>query len=117
MELDALLPSILAGVIGYSIFGATHGWNPIFSIPYSKFEKPQLLIFFAIFGIFLGIIVPLYVKTFYGIRDFFKKLPIKAYLKPAIGGVLLGTVATFFPYIIGTGYGWLQLSIQERISF
>ena len=55
MELDALLSSILAAVIGYSVFGATHGWNPIFKVPPIKFENPELLLPFALLGIFLGI--------------------------------------------------------------
>ncbi len=115
MELDALLPSILAAVVCYSVFGATHGWSSIFTVSYLKFENPGFLFFFALLGIFLGFMTPLYVKTFYWIRNLFNRLPVIPHVKPAIGGFLLGIIAMFFPYIMGMGYGWLQLSIFDRL--
>jgi CIC family chloride channel protein len=115
MELDALLSSILAAVIGYSVFGATHGWSSIFSIPSFKFQNPELLFFFALLGILLGFMTPLYVEIFYGTKNLFDKLPVIPHVKPAIGGLLLGIIAMFFPYIMGMGYGWLQLSIFDRL--
>lgn len=117
MELDALLPSILAAVVGYSVFGATHGWSSIFSIPSFRFENPELLFFFALLGIFLGFMTPLYVKVFYGTKNLFDKLPVVPHVKPAIGGFLLGIIAMFFPYVMGMGYGWLQLSIFNSLPF
>ena len=36
------------------------------------------------------------------------KIPL--YLKPALGGVIIGIFAIGFPEILGTGYGWLQVA-------
>lgn len=44
----------------------------------------------------------LYVKVFYGLRDyFFKKLPIQLTMKPAIGGLLLSLLAMMVPEVLG----------------
>ena len=51
----------------------------------------------------------LYVRVFYGLRDwFFKPMPIPKHIKPAIGGLLLGVLALKFPEVMTGGYGWVQ---------
>ncbi|HDM32412.1 MAG TPA: CBS domain-containing protein, partial [Deltaproteobacteria bacterium] len=58
-----------------------------------------------------------YVATFYGMRDkFFKKIPIPPHFKPAIGGGLLGLLALFYPQVLGSGYGWIQLAIYGKLA-
>ncbi|MGB8767112.1 MAG: chloride channel protein, partial [Nitrososphaeraceae archaeon] len=54
-----------------------------------------------------------YVKTFYTISDFFANMRIPKYVKPAIGGVLVGIIGIVFPQILGTSYGWLQIAINK----
>jgi CIC family chloride channel protein len=51
----------------------------------------------------------LYVRVFYGLRDwFFKPMPLPRQIKPALGGLLLGLLALAFPQVLTGGYGWLQ---------
>ncbi|HIQ30192.1 MAG TPA: CBS domain-containing protein, partial [Candidatus Caldiarchaeum subterraneum] len=38
----------------------------------------------------------------------FTRLNIPNYVKPAVGGLAVGVIGMFFPYILGTGYGWIQ---------
>lgn len=57
-----------------------------------------------------------YVKTFYGIRDRFKLLNIPIWLKPALGGILLGLLAMFVPQVLGSGYGWVQAALYGKMA-
>ena len=51
----------------------------------------------------------LYVKVFYGMRDYvFHPLPIPRHVKPALGGLLLGAMALVLPELMTGGYGWVQ---------
>ena len=51
----------------------------------------------------------LYVRVFYGLRDYvFHPLPIPRHVKPALGGLLLGLLALAFPQLMTGGYGWVQ---------
>ena len=54
-----------------------------------------------------------YVKTFYAISDYFSKLRFRKFLKPAIGGVLVGIIGMFLPQVLGTSYGWLQIALYK----
>ena len=116
-EYDAILPTILSSIIGYSIFGSLFGWRPLFDIPAYTFGNPWELILYAILGIFSAILGIYYVKIFYTMRDkFFRRLPISSYFKPALGGIMLGIIAIFIPQILGPGYGWIQLAIDGKLT-
>jgi chloride channel protein, CIC family len=112
-EFEALFPSFIASIVGYSIFASWHGWVPIFTINTGfAFSKPQELLGYAILGIVCGLFGILYGRTFYWIRDFFRSLKIPNYIKPAIGGLIVGIIGIFLPQILGMGYGWVQFAIN-----
>ena len=54
-------------------------------------------------------------KTFYRVRDWFRAFKIPNHFKPAIGGLLLGIIAYWIPQALGTGYGWIQLALEEKL--
>ena len=55
--------------------------------------------------------------VFYGLRDqLFHKLPIPRFVKPAIGGFLLGCLALGYPQLMSGGYGWIQEAIDGRLA-
>ncbi len=41
---------------------------------------------------------------------------VSRYLKPAIGGAVVGVIAIFLPEVLGLGYGWLQLIFYQRMA-
>ena len=116
-ETEALLPSFIASIVGYSIFASWSGWNPIFTSNTTfAFKRPEELLGYAILGAVCGLIGILYGRTFYKARDLFKALRIPNYVKPAIGGLIVGTIGMFLPQILGMGYGWLQFAMNGDLS-
>ena len=113
-EIEALIPAIVASVIGYSIFGFFTGYRHIFPVPSVKFKNPIELVFYAILGVTTGILGLIYVKTFYYTRSLFSRIKIPNYFKPAIGGLVVGIIAMLFPQITEMGYGWITLFINEK---
>lgn len=114
-EAEAVMPTIIAGVIGYAIFGVFKGWHPIFATPSYIFTVKELP-FFALLGVAVVPLSFVYVRMFYKIRDFFKLLKIPDIFKPAIGGLFLGFILLFLPHVGATGYGWVQLALFGKIS-
>jgi CIC family chloride channel protein len=112
-EFEALLPSFIASLVGYSIFASWHGWVPLFTIMQTPiFERPQELLGYIILGIGCGVVGTLYGRSFYFLRDRFRELKVPNYVKPAIGGLVVGGIGVFLPQVLGTGYGWLQFAIN-----
>ncbi len=119
-EVDALIPSIIASVTGYAIFGYFFHYSPLFSLPSSTpiaFYHPQSLALYALVGLLAGLTGILYVKSFYGIKRQFARLrKIPNYVKPAIGGLLVGLIAMALPEVLGLGYGWVQLILLNNLA-
>ena len=117
-EVRALIPGLVASVTGYTVFGFVFGWDRLFSIPLDlvKYTHPASLILYAIVGLASAAVSVGYVKTFYMISDYFSRIRIPKYLKPAVGGVLVGMIGIVFPQILGTSYGWLQIAINKDYS-
>lgn len=42
-------------------------------------------------------------------------MSLKPHYKPAIGGLLVGIIAVFFPQMLGSGYGWIQIAMNGDI--
>ncbi len=116
MEMEALLPTVIGSIAGYSLFGVSHGWKPIFSTSGFSFSEPIQLLFYAGLGLILGLLAHPYVRIFYLTRDLFHRLQIPNAFKPALGGLILGVIAMFFPYCLGMGYGWIQLAMAGELS-
>jgi CIC family chloride channel protein len=114
-EVRALIPGLVASVTGYTVFGFVFGWDRLFTIPFDlvKYTQPISLLLYALVGLISAAVSVGYVKTFYTISDFFSNVRIPKYLKPAIGGVLVGTIGIVFPQVLGTSYGWLQIAINK----
>jgi CIC family chloride channel protein len=115
-DVEALLPCFIASIVGYVIFGAAVGFTPLFGFNDSyHFSDPSHLLWFALIGVLGGFIGLLYAKGFYGIAAAFTRIPLPRWLKPAIGGVLVGSIALAIPEVLGTGYGWIQQSLGHQL--
>ncbi len=113
----ALLPSFIAAGIGYAIFGGFEGYGALFGNHGSTdFTAPANLPWFAVIGIIGGLIGLLYARGFYGMHDWFSRWSVPRWLKPAIGGVLVGLMAIAMPEVLGTGYGWIQHGLGEHLK-
>jgi CIC family chloride channel protein len=111
-EVEALAPSFGATIIGYSIFASWQGFTPIFGEHFSPaFSDPETLLSYAILGILCGLVGMLYARTFYGVRNMFRKLNVPRHYRPAIGGLVTGLIGLALPQVLGVGYGWLQLAM------
>ncbi len=117
LETEGLVPAITSSIIGYSVFASLFGWHTIFTTGKLVFQNPVELVFYGVFGLLCAILGIVYVKIFYGIHEkVFAPMKIPRHLKPALGGLMLGCIALFFPYILGSGYGWIQMAIDGELA-
>jgi chloride channel protein, CIC family len=119
IESDALIPCVISSITAYSLFGTVFGFSHIFYLPELNsigFRLSELLIFIAM-GIVCCIIGYIYVKVFYGMRSMiFDKLKVPPYVKPAIGGLMVGIIGFFIPKILGAGFGYVQTVIETPLD-
>jgi CIC family chloride channel protein len=125
-EADALVPSVLASVVGYSVFIAFFGENTLFAhAPVYPFV-PQHLPLYALLALVVSFVASLFLSTMRWVQATAEHLRVPAWSKPALGGLALGAFAT--PIIVaigprlgqpgqglgvlGGGYGAAQLAIS-----
>ncbi|HEX9052847.1 MAG TPA: chloride channel protein [Anaeromyxobacter sp.] len=115
MEVEAIIPSLIASIVGYTLYGAFMGYGPMFG-PHFGLElgAPIQLVYYAGLGVLSGAGGLLYAKTFYGTTDAFRRASLPRWAKPAIGGLAVGLLGLALPQILHTGYGWVQLVMTSQ---
>lgn len=116
-ESGALLYALLAAIVAYALNGFVSGWGPLFNVPaIATLRSPLSYGWYAVLGVAAGALGTLLPVVFYRMRDAFRALPVRPFLKPAIGGLLMGLTALVFPQVIGGGYGWIQSAIDGHLA-
>lgn len=125
-ESDALVPSVLASVVGYSVFVSVFGEKTLFSHAAHYPFIPAHLPLYALLAVFVSLGASLFLHLMKVSRAFFDGLRVPAWAKPALGGLALGVgavpllllVASHLPRagqglgILGGGYGAGQIAIS-----
>lgn len=127
-ESDALVPSILASVVSYSVVISLFGESTLFG-PLQRFPfVPAHLWLYAVLALCVSVLAALLVKSMNTVRAIMAQLTsVPAWAKPALGGLVLGGLCT--PVIVyvggrlhepgqglgllGGGYGAVQLAISD----
>ncbi|HWC22773.1 MAG TPA: chloride channel protein [Flexivirga sp.] len=114
-EVEALVPGLVTSIVAYTVFGFAEGFSPMFGYAASgyHFDQPVQLAWFAVIGIVAGLVGLAYSTTFYGVAGVVKRLPGNTIVKPAVGGLMVGLIALAIPQVLGTGYGWVQISLTR----
>ncbi len=136
-ESEVVIPAALACITAYCTFGLVFGhwtgigWKPLFDMPAqlmlsTVFTDPFHLIPYFLLALFVVFLAMLYTRSFYGLTELFRRLPIRPHFKPAIGAFLAGLVALALYFALGQkmralsvlsfGYGVLQDSLQRLPS-
>lgn len=115
-EVGALLYTMFASAVAYTVNGVFVGFAPLFRVPAIPTPVFRDYASYAALGIAAGVIGTALPVVFYRTRDLFRMLPVPVWVKPALGGLLLGVLALVLPQVLGGGYGWIQLAIDGRLA-
>ncbi len=124
-ETEALVPSVLASVVAYSVFISIFGESTLFAHAAKYPFYPVHLPLYALLAVATSIVASMFLFTLRSVQRGAARLPVPDWSKPAVGGLLLGIVAV--PVIafvglqlgrdgmglglLGGGYGAAQIAI------
>lgn len=106
-----LVSSVVASVLTRSVLGN----NPAFEIPGYSLVSAWEIPLYMILGVILGVVAVLFSRTLGAFEDLFERLKFPDILKPALGGLLLGAIAIFFPQVLADGYDTIRLSLHGQM--
>lgn len=130
-EADALVPSVLASVVAYSVFISFFGESTLFAHAARYPFIPAHLPLYALLALVVSLVAVGFLGTLETSRAFFERMRAPPWLKPALGGLALGAFATPIVMmmgprigqvgqglgILGGGYGAGQLAITSAPWF
>jgi len=110
--LGAFAPVVISAVIGTIIARAQYGDFPAFTVPGAEiatyYEMPA---FFLLGLVCAGIAITFMAGTMWTAR-IAGGIQVPGYLKPAIGGLLVGAIAAVYPEVLGVGYETTNLALS-----
>ncbi|MFW6270136.1 MAG: chloride channel protein [Bacillota bacterium] len=116
IELDSFTPIVVASVIGNAVANLFFGpREAIFNIPEHVFLSLWEFIPYIGLGIVAAGAALLFSNSLYSLEHFFEKINIPSYLKPALGGLLLGVLALWLPEIHATGYPVMEAALHGSV--
>ena len=107
-----VISSVIASVIAHILLGE----HQTFAAPAYILSSYWELGLYFILGIFSAFIAIAFMRSLYKIEDWFDKWRIPDYAKPAIGGLAVGVIGFFYPYLFGVGYAGIELALVGKLA-
>ncbi len=116
MEYDLLMPTLIASLTSYLAYSSVYGFEPLFEAPFAWEMNAFDVAVVVVIGLLCSVVGLAYIRVFRRTFKGFHTLDVPAWLKPAIGGALMGIIVLFVPRIWGMGHQTIQDVIDYELG-
>lgn len=117
IEHEVLVPAIIASTTAYGVYGAIHGWEPVWLVPPVHFGGALELIPYTLLALVVAGAGAAFVLLNRSIdRHIGQNRRFPIWLRPALGGVGVGLVGLWMPHALGASYGIAQQAIDGSVG-
>ncbi len=110
-------PIVISAVVATAVSRHFLGDFPAFAVPAYELVSAWEFPLYVILGILCALVGVLFVRVLYKSEDLFDALKFPEYLKAVLGGLIIGGAALWFPHILGVGYGTIDLSLTQKLTW
>src|SRR5579862_2134720 len=109
-----VLASFVADIIGRAAFGS----HPFLHLPAFQLHSPVEYLFYIGLGVLAALVGVAFIRFLYAAEDLADTVwnGRPEWLRPAVGGILLGLVLLAFPQLYGVGYPPLEQAIRGHLA-
>jgi CIC family chloride channel protein len=113
-----VISAVVADVVAHLFEGDARA----FSVPEYILVSPWELLLYALLGLLAALIAVGFTRLLYLSEDLWEKLRFPEYLKPVLGGILLGAVSILtpkiggFPRVFGVGYDSISQALFGQLA-
>ena len=108
------IPIVVSSVIATALSRHYLGNFPAFEVPAYDLLHYGELFLYLILGIMAGVVAYAFIRLLYGMEDVFEKWKAPEFVKPAVGGAILGMIGLFSPHVFGVGYETITQVLREQ---
>ena len=116
MEFEVIVPSVISSIVGFSVFTIAFGTGHLYEMPEFAFDDPFQLVPYTLLALTVAATSRFYARFFHRVRDLFGALKLPDFMKPVLGGALVGCFAFFLPEAMASGYGTVQDALTGQVS-
>jgi len=110
-------PIVISAVTATAVSRHYLGDFPAFVVPSYELVSAWEFPLYMSLGLVCALIAFVFIKVVYRIEDLFDGWAKPEYITAVVGGVILGATGFLFPQILGVGYGAIDLSLVQKISW
>jgi H+/Cl- antiporter ClcA/CBS domain-containing protein len=103
-SMSLFAPLVFASVVATMVSRSFFGIRPWYSVPPFEFTRLSQLPWFVCLGIASGVTGAVFMKLLNRAEELFKKIRAPIYVRLALGGLVVGIIALWFPGVWGNGY-------------
>jgi CIC family chloride channel protein len=103
--LSTFAPLVVASVVGTVISRLYYGDFPSFMLPHYQIGSPWEFFAFGLLGLICAAVSVIFMTAAEYVESRFERYEVPRWLRPVVGGLLLGLIALFYPNVLGVGYG------------
>jgi H+/Cl- antiporter ClcA len=103
-SMSMFAPLVFASVVATMVSRSFFGIRPWYTVPAFDFTSLTQMPWFLLLGLVTGAMGAIYLKLLNLSERAFQKLRAPIYLRLALGGLVVGTIALQFPGVWGNGY-------------
>lgn len=110
-----LAPISIAALSGTLVVRSVLGTQSIFALDQPVHIAGADYALFAVLGVAAGGLAIATMRGVTWIERLFRRLHVPGWLRPCIGGVLIGLIATIYPEVLGSGHGAVQVTLDHAL--
>ncbi len=107
-----VISSVMATVVSRHFLGDF----PAFVVPTYRMESAWELPLYLLLGLLAAVAAQVFIRVLYGVEDLMESLPVKPWLLPAFGGLMVGAIGLLFPQVLGVGYETINQALTGELT-
>ncbi|EFL90787.1 chloride channel protein [Ahrensia sp. R2A130] len=112
----SFIPIVISSVMGTILTRLWFGDAAAFSIP--EYQITSYLEFpaFALLGVVCGMVAVIFQMSLIQTDRAARAVPMPLWLRPAVGGLMVGAIGVFYPEILGVGYEATDMALKNQFT-
>ncbi len=115
LAMEIFGPLVFASVVATLTIREFLGGNPLYEIPPFQLNSNWEIIPYVFLGLFAGFLAPWFLRLLDVSERLFNQMKAPIFVRMALGGLIVGVLAAFYPEVCGNGYSAVSAILRGNL--